>query len=277
MVAVDYAGQLAEMEKIATIAREQGAFVIEDASHAVGSWFTKGIDKHRVGSHPWADATVFSFHPVKTITAGEGGMISTNDGDLAARLKMLRHHGITKDASVFLNDDREGVLSEKGRWYHEMQDLGFNYRITDLQCALGRSQLEKLDRFVTRRAEIVSLYNEAFAGNEYIETPSIAPWLDDSGDFCISWHLYSLELDFESIGKSRDQIMGELQEEGIGTQVLYIPIHLQPWYQKTYGYCAGMYPVAEAFYQKTLSLPLYASLSNEEIGFIVESLLKIIE
>lgn len=271
VVAVDYAGQTADMPAIANVARDRGAIVIEDACHALGGSFVHDNRQWKVGGHPWADITTFSFHPVKTLTTGEGGMLVTDDDEYARRARLLRTHGMTRDNESFtgLGDP---AVEERGPWYYEMQELGFNFRITEVQCALGLSQLGKLDRFIERRREIVEQYNEEFSDCVWINVPKLRLEADKR---LISWHLYTLLIDFERIGKSRTTVMTELQQSGVGTQVLYIPVYLQPWYRKTYGYAAGKCPIAESYYQRCLSLPLFPSMTDTDVRLVIDSVLQV--
>jgi UDP-4-amino-4,6-dideoxy-N-acetyl-beta-L-altrosamine transaminase len=275
VVAVDYAGQPCEMPAIAKIARENGALLIEDACHGTGGGFFHDGKVWKLGGHPWADMAVFSFHPAKALTSGEGGMLVTDNGQWAERARVLRTHGMVRESTQFVGlADQSGAsssdlipaLEERGPWYYEMQDLGYNYRITDLQCALGLSQLGRLDDFVARRREIVASYNRSFATLQFLKTPQLS--IFNSPDL-ISWHLYTLQIDFPAIGKTRTQVMSGLRNKGVGTQVLYIPIYLQPWYRRTYGYRAGKCPVAEDFYSRALSLPLFPSMSDDDVCKVV--------
>jgi dTDP-4-amino-4,6-dideoxygalactose transaminase len=193
---------------------------------------------------------------VKTITTGEGGAVTTNDSDLHERLLLSRTHGITRDPA------RLG--ENPGPWYYEMQDLGFNYRLTDLQAALGTSQLSRLDLFRRRRRQIVELYNRAFRGEARLTTP----YEDPSVSSC--FHLYVLQLDFAAIGVSRKEAMELLKSKSIGTQVHYIPVHLQPFYRRSFGYGPGDFPTAEAYYRQALSIPLYPAMSDEQAFQVVE-------
>ena len=270
VVAVDYAGQPAPLPEIARVTRAHGAIVIEDACHGVGSGFVHDGQVWKLGGHPWADMTVFSFHPVKTMTTGEGGMLVTDNAVWADKARRLRSHGIVRSPADFVGlvSPSESQLSafsfqllEKGPWYYEMQDLGYNYRITDLQCALGLSQLAQIDAFMARRREIVAHYNAAFADLPWLVTPGLRH-LADRG--YISWHLYTVQIDFQAIGKTRTQVMADLRQKDIGTQVLYIPVHLQPWYRKTYGYDVGKCPVAEDYYRCALSLPLFPVMTDAD-------------
>jgi dTDP-4-amino-4,6-dideoxygalactose transaminase len=291
VVAVDYAGQPCNMPEIARIARSRGAYVIEDACHGTGGGFQADGRKWKLGGHPWADITTFSFHPVKTLTTGEGGILLTENDEWAAKARLLRTHGITRNHDEFTGlDDAEfsglsfqdsakpnppsairdqSSLAERGLWYYEMQELGYNYRITDLQCALGRSQLKRLPEFIARRQQIASCYNQAFSNLDWLKTPALAPWLLSPAENLISWHLYTVQIDFPRLGKTRTQIMQKLREKGVGTQVLYIPVYLQPWYRRTYGYASGKCPNAERFYARALSLPLYPSMSDADIEIVI--------
>lgn len=261
VVAVDFAGQAANLPEIARIARARGAIVIEDACHAVGGRFHAEGREWNIGANPWAQMAVFSFHPVKTLTTGEGGMLVTDCPDWAAQARRLRSHGIEREAARF-------ECLEPDPWAYEMQELGFNYRLTDLQCALGLSQLERLDAVLARRREIVAAYNAAFAGLGWLQTPG----LRDAADAATtSWHLYAVQIDFAALGRSRAQIMAALRDAGVGTQVHYIPVHLQPWYRRTYGYGPGRCPVAEACYERTLSLPLFPAMTDADVAHVIHS------
>lgn len=267
VIPVAYGGQSADMLRISAFARDRGAWVIEDASHGVGGGGVHEGRRWKTGGHPWADLTVFSFHPVKTLTTGEGGMVVTNNDELARKIRRMRSHGVERDVSRFeCFGVEEGALFEGGAWVYEMQDLGYNYRITDLQSALGRSQLKKLPGFLSRRREIVARYNEAFVDLDWLEIPH----LRNPGDREeISWHLYTVEIAFSRIGRSRAEVVARLRENGVGSQVLYIPVYLQPWYRRTYGYEAGKCPVAERFYESCLSLPLHPALSGSDVERVI--------
>ena len=249
------------MPSIASVARSHGAIVIEDACHAVGGQFKHDNKVWNVGGHPWADMTTFSFHPVKTMTTGEGGMLVTDNDDYAAAARALRTHGTTREQEDFVGLGAE-QLNEQGPWYYEMQQLGHNFRITDFQCALGASQLSRLPDAVTRRREMVNQYNQAFANLDFVSTPALRNPADKD---LTSWHLYTLQVDFEALAVTRSAFMKALLDRGIGTQVLYIPVHLQPWYRKAYEYAAGKCPNAEAFYRQSISLPLYAGMTPNDV------------
>lgn len=267
VIPVAFGGQPADMPRIASIARGHGATVIEDASHATGGGFFREGKAWKTGNHPWADMTVFSFHPVKTLTTGEGGMLVTNDEELARKARIFRSHGVERDPARFQGFGADsGPLAEVGPWVYEMHELGHNHRITDLQCALGRSQLAKLAGFIQRRQQIVSLYNEAFAPLAWLSTPGLTVAADRD---LISWHLYTVEIDFTSIGRTRTEVMTALRDHDVGSQVLYIPVHLQPWYRKSYGYGPGKCPIAEHFYAHCLSLPLHPSLTDHDVARVI--------
>lgn len=272
VIPVAFGGQSADMPAIAEIARSRGALVVEDASHGTGGGFFRDGKSWKQGGHPWADMTIFSFHPVKTLTTGEGGVLATDDDTFAARARALRSHGMTRTPGDFVGLAPEGsgqsALGEQGPWYYEMQSLGYNFRITDLQCALGLSQLARLPQFIERRRQIVAAYNQAFADLTWLDTPAVRDPRDEAE---VSWHLYTVQIDFHSIGQSRTQVMDALRARGVGTQVLYIPVHLQPWYRQQYGYAPGKCPAAEAYYAKALSLPLHPSMTDEEVGRVISA------
>lgn len=271
VVAVDYAGQTADLPAIAEVARAQGAVMIEDACHAVGGSFESAGQLWKVGSHPWADITTFSFHPVKTMTTGEGGMLVTNNPCYAEKARLLRTHGITRVGEAFKGlGDLES--DERGPWYYEMQDLGYNYRLTDFQCALGISQLRRLGNSVLRRREIVRQYNEAFSEIPWIQVPQLRNERDVD---LTSWHLYTLQIDFLSLNVSRTEFMNRLREHGVGTQVLYIPVYLQPWYRSTFGYERGKCPQAERFYSRALSLPLFPAMTDQNVEQVIQSVVNL--
>ncbi len=271
VVSVDYAGQASALPKIAQIARARGAVVIEDACHGVGGGFQDQANPGpvwKLGGNPWADMAVFSFHPVKSMTTGEGGMIVTDNPVFAETARVLRSHGMVRDAAKFERAGRPPILEEIGPWFYEMQELGYNYRLTDIQCALGISQLKRLDSFVARRRRIVALYNEAFSGIEWLRTPSLRNSADEA---TTSWHLYSVQIDFRALARTRARVIADLAAKGVGSQVLYIPVYLQPWYRRTYGYAPGKCPVSEQFYSKALSLPLYPSLSDDDVARVISA------
>ncbi|MFC1484955.1 UDP-4-amino-4,6-dideoxy-N-acetyl-beta-L-altrosamine transaminase [bacterium] len=258
IIPVHFRGEPCDMESIYEIVKANNLFIIEDAAHALGSKFKN----QKIGNCKYSDMAIFSFHPVKHITTGEGGAITTNNKDLYEKLLLLRTHGITKAKSLFKNKD-------SGPWYYEMQDLGFNYRITDIQCALGVSQLKKLDTFIKRRREIVDIYNKAFSNVEWIQT------LIEGENSYNSYHLYVALFDFDYIKKTRKEVFEILYKNNIGAQVHYIPVHLQPYYKKNLDYKYGDYPEAEAYYEKAISLPLYPKMNDDDVYYVIENVLKL--
>ena len=271
VIPVHFAGQSCDMESIRKVIKNKEEefgnkiFIIEDASHALGSFYK---DKY-VGSCAFSDMTVMSFHPVKHITTGEGGAVLTNDEMLYKKLKRLRSHGITNTPGEFVYNDlafhssRNGDQRLMNPWYYEQVDLGYNYRITDIQCALGISQLKRLHDFCDRRHEIANMYNEAFSGIESIQIPF------ESKDCNSNFHLYVLLINFNQIGMERIQLMNELKKCGIQTQVHYIPVYTQPFYQKTFGTNWGDCPNAEEYYQKCLTIPLYPTMSDSDVERVI--------
>ena len=215
VVAVAYGGQACDMPAIAELARAKGALVIEDGCHGVGGGFAVDGKAYKIGGHSWADITTFSFHPVKSMTTGEGGMLVTNNPSYAQQARKLRSHGMTRNSEEFVGLGSEhSAMQEQGEWYYEMQALGYNYRLSDLQCALGLSQLKKLPAFKERRREIVARYNAAFADVSCLQTPQLRSAKDVD---LISWHLYTVLIDFAALGRSRSEIMHQLREMNIAT------------------------------------------------------------
>jgi len=272
VIPVHFAGQSCEMDRIQAIVsgkeREFGKkiFIIEDACHALGSFY-KGT---KCGSCSYSDMTAVSFHPVKHITTGEGGAVFTNDIVLYNRLKRFRSHGIAGRAEelVYKNEAFNSAGTDVNPWYYEQQLLGYNYRLTDIQCALGISQLAKLPFFIRRRKKIARYYNEAFTGYRIISIPY-------QGPECVSnWHLYVLAIDFEKAGVDRAVLMNRLKNRGIYTQVHYIPVHTQPFYQDNFGYLWGDYPVAERYYRHCLSIPLFPLMRDQETKKVVNGILE---
>lgn len=252
VVPVHFAGLPCDMPLIKKLADESGAVVIEDAAHALGSTYQNG---KRVGSCENSLMTIFSFHPVKAIAAGEGGMITTNDYDIYRRLLRLRSHGINKLDDPFLlpSQAQSGGISDP--WYYEMQELGFHYRITDIQCALAVSQLKKIDLFLARRRELVKIYDQAFEEDAYISPIQLA------GRNLSGHHLYVLRINYEAIGLTRNKLMLTLKAHGIVCQVHYIPVPSQPYYRNL-GFNPKDYPNSEKYYQEALSIPLFFELTD---------------
>jgi dTDP-4-amino-4,6-dideoxygalactose transaminase len=233
------------MMGIRRLADSYGFSIIEDAAHAIGAWYAGDP----VGSCRYSDITVFSFHPVKIVTSAEGGMAVTNDAGLAEKLDLLRNHGITRNPSRMTE-------AAHGPWYYQQIELGFNYRMTDLQAALGASQMTRLDEFVGRRHEIFLAYNEAFSS-----LPLLLPV--ERPDSISSHHLYVVRLCVQDASKRRLQLFNELRAAGVGVNVHYIPVHLQPWYSQ-FGFRAGDFPAAEAFYEQAITLPLFPSMTTAQ-------------
>ncbi len=245
---VHLGGQCADVKAIHEIADAQNIAVIADGAHCLGA----ECYGENVGALPYTLMTTYSFHPVKTIATGEGGAIATNDKKLADKMRLLRSHAMEKRPNV-------------GPWAYDMNDLGYNYRISDIQCALGLSQLKKVDDFIERRRELAGLYDsllEPMAPE--ILTPKRAEYSNSA------WHLYAPRFDFEALGITRAQLMEQLKERGIGTQVHYIPVHTQPYYKKLYGEI--VLPGAEQYYSQILSLPLYPALSDDDVHYVVQTL-----
>ena len=241
--------------------------IIEDAAHALGAKYTDGS---MVGSCKYSDMTGFSFHPVKSIAAGEGGMITTNNEDIYKKLLRLRSHGINKLDDNFINQDRANTEGKQNPWYYEMQELGYNYRITDFQCALGESQLKKLPDFIKRRKELVKKYDQAFQ-----EIPEISSIQQDYRNDS-SHHLYVVRIKFDQLNITRADFMYELKENGILSQVHYMPVTSHPYYEKL-GYRTASFPEASSYYEEALSIPLYYSLTNLEQEKVIDTIKKIIK
>jgi UDP-4-amino-4,6-dideoxy-N-acetyl-beta-L-altrosamine transaminase len=255
VIPVHMAGQPADMKAIAMIARKNNLHVIEDAAHAIGSQYADGS---YVGNCEYSDMTTFSFHPVKTITTGEGGAITTNSETLYRKLLLLRSHGITNDERV--------LSSNPGPWYYEMHELGFNYRMSDMQAALGISQMSRLIEFKNRRRDIVSYYNSAFAGISWL-TP---PWEAENLSSC--FHLYIIQIDFQAIKRSRKEVMSYLSAKRVGTQVHYIPVNQLPYYSELN---TDKTPNAESYYDQCLSIPLYPGMRNSDVDKVIKAIISL--
>lgn len=250
IVAVDYAGQPCDYDALQLVCRRHGLALVADACHALGARYRD----RPVGS--LAALTAFSFHPVKHITTGEGGMIVTDNQELAARIRMFRNHGITTE---------HRQRAEQGSWFYEMVDLGFNYRISDIQCALGLSQLGKLPAWLERRREIAARYDAAFAGH-----PTIRP-LVVSPDACHAYHLYVVRVD----ENRRQEVFRKLRERKIGANVHYIPVHLHPFYRDRFGTGPGLCPVAEAAYERIVSLPIFPRMSDADVDRVIQAMVEV--
>ncbi len=252
---VDYAGHPAELEAIRELAARHGLIVIEDAAHALGAEYRE----HSVGSI--ADMTVFSFHPVKHVATGEGGMVTTDRADFAEALRRFRNHGISSDARQ---------RQSEGQWHYEMVLLGYNYRLTDIACALGLSQLKKLEQNLRRRRQIAARYDEAFGEMETLSTPAVR------SDCNPAWHLYPIRLNLEKLTVDRGQVFRALRAENIGVNVHYIPVHLHPYYRERFGNHAGEYPVAEDAYRRLLSLPMFHGMTDEDVADVVRAVSRVL-
>jgi UDP-4-amino-4,6-dideoxy-N-acetyl-beta-L-altrosamine transaminase len=264
---VHLAGQCENLEEIYKIARKYNLFVVEDAAHAIGTLYLDQTGKQSpVGSNSFSDITTFSFHPVKTIAMGEGGALTTNDTDIANKLRLLRSHGMVREFSQWQNKDQgfDNKTNNPNPWYYEMNDLGYNYRISDINCALGLSQLNKIDDFIERRHHLTQRYDNAFLEAENLTSLKKLP------SSLTAWHLYILHMNFENLNKSRAEVMKALARKSIGAQVHYIPLYRQPYYQNLYGVI--QLEGAEEFYKTCLSLPLFVGLTNEQQDYIIEAL-----
>lgn len=254
IIAVDFTGQPVEVDRISMLARDRKLVLIQDAAHSLGASY----NGRKIGS--WADMTMFSFHPVKHVTTGEGGIITTNDERYYERLLLFRNHGMTRNPNRLIQND--------GPWYYEMQELGYNYRMTDLQAALGASQMDKLQDFVARRREIAARYNEFFSTLPGLVIPKQHPMAESS------WHLYVIRWLPEFFTVSRKEIFEALRAENIGVNVHYIPVYLQPYYQSL-GYRPGLCPNAESYYHTAITLPLFPKMTNEDISDVQTAVKKV--
>ncbi len=254
VICTDYAGHPCEWKKIKKISNKYNLKLINDNCHAFGA----SIKNDKKYALRYADYMTLSFHAVKHITTGEGGAVLSNDKKINKIIKILRTHGVEK------ND-------KKKPWFYEMKKLGFNYRITDFQCALGISQLSRLDKFVNRRKQLAKIYNDAFANYEGISIPKIKE------NYGHSYHIYPLKINFKRFKISKEYFFKKLKKQNINLQVHYIPIHLQPFYKKKFNYKLGDFPIAESFYEKEVSLPIYYGLSNKKINFVIKKIKKILK
>ena len=257
IVTVHLGGNPSDLNSLKKLSKKYKFKIIEDASHSFGGKYYS----RKVGCSKWSDITVFSFHPVKIITTGEGGAVTTNNIDIFQKVRILRSHGITKDKECFINKN-------EGDWYYEQQYLGFNYRLTDLQAALGVSQIKRTKEFISKRREISRRYNELLNG-----LPIITPKQENYS--LSSWHLYVIRIKSNLSKKSHDEIFHTLREKNILVNLHYIPIHLQPFYKKL-GFKKGDFPKAEKYYREAISLPIYYSLSFEEQDYVINTLKNIL-
>ena len=252
LVPVHLSGQSCEMQKIYRLGQKYGFKIIEDASHAIGGRYKDEF----IGSCRYSDITVFSFHPVKIITTAEGGMAVTNDAALYERMSLLRSHGITRD--------RDKLTSDDGPWYYEQIDLGFNYRMTDVQAALGVSQMTRPDEYIARRDVLAKRYDKHLSNLDLT-----LPWQHPDGHS--AWHLYIIRLQCKKISKTHRQIFEALRTQDIGVNLHYIPVHTQPYYQRL-GFVKGDFPLAEKYYEEAISLPIYPGLKKEHQDRVIDNL-----
>jgi perosamine synthetase len=256
VIAVDYAGHPADLTALRDLAAQHGLILIEDACHALGA------EHHgkRVGGI--ADITVFSFHPVKHLTTGEGGMVTTNDSKLAETLRRFRNHGISSEARG---------RQASGQWFYEMVLLGFNYRLTDIACALGISQLKKLEANLARRRAIAACYTRAFREITSLIAPAVREGMKPA------WHLYTIRLNLERLSAGRGEIFRALRGENLGVNVHYVPVHRHPYYRERFGYKGGEYPVAEDAYERLISLPMFHAMTDQDTEDVVAAVNKVLE
>jgi len=257
VIPVHYAGQPCDMEAIQHMATRHGVRVIEDAAHSLPASY-HGV---RVGAI--SELTAFSFYATKTLTTGEGGMVTTNNDDLATRIRMMRLHGIGRDAW--------GRYSSEGSWFYEVLDSGFKYNLTDIQSAIGIVQLGKCDCMNAARGQIAARYSEGFAMEQALEVPTVGDQRDSA------WHLYVLRLNLDEISITRNQMIESLKKRGIGASVHFIPLHMHPYYRMTYGYRAEDFPVATRQYERYLSLPIFPGMTSSQVDYVIESVLESIK
>jgi len=257
VIPVHYAGQPCDMDAIQGIARRHGLRVIEDAAHALPASY-HGV---RVGAI--SELTAFSFYATKTLTTGEGGMVTTDNEELATRMRMMRLHGIGRDAW--------NRYSSEGSWYYEVLDSGFKYNLTDIQAAIGIVQLAKCDQMREARAKVAHRYSEAFAAEARLEAPTVMEGCETA------WHVYPLRLNLEALSITRSEMIEKLKARGIGTSVHFIPLHMHPYYKGTYGYREEDFPVASKQYQRYLSLPIFPGMTEIQIDYVIDNVLEIIE
>ena len=258
IIGIDFAGHPCDWKALRSIADKYDLQLVNDNCHAMGAIYYG--DKEYAGKY--ADIVTQSYHAVKHITTGEGGVVLTRDIKIDEKVRCLRTHGMTKDSNALEKID--------GPWYYEMNELGYNYRITDFQCGMGSSQLKKLDRFVKKRREIAKKYDKSFSIVDYLKIPKAHISIKHA------YHLYPLQIDFDKLKVTKLDLFKKMKESGINLQVHYIPVHLQPFYQKNYGFNTGDYPVSESFYRNEVSLPIYPDLTTDNVSLTVNNVLEII-
>ncbi|MFY9558882.1 MAG: UDP-4-amino-4,6-dideoxy-N-acetyl-beta-L-altrosamine transaminase [Terriglobales bacterium] len=255
IIAVDYAGHPADLAALRDLAAQRGLLLLEDACHALGA---EHLGK-RVGGI--ADLTVFSFHPVKHLTTGEGGMVTTNDAALAETLRRFRNHGISSEARQ---------RQQAGQWFYEMVLLGFNYRLTDIACALGIAQLDRLEANLARRRAIAARYTRAFRELPAVVAPVVRGGMEPA------WHLYPIRLKLEALSAGRSEIFRALRAENLGVNVHYLPVHKHPYYREHFGYQGGEYPVAEDAYERLISLPMFHAMTDQDVNDVIAAVSKVV-
>ena len=258
VIGVDFAGHPCNWKNLRGIADRYDLQLVNDNSHGMGASYYS--DKQYAVKY--VDVVTQSYHPVKHITAGEGGAVLTNNPTIDEKVRRLRTHGMTKVTSQLENND--------GSWYYEMHEVGYNYRITDFQCALGSSQLKKLDRFVQKRCEVAEKYNELFSNVDNLIIPEIHNAVNHA------YHLYPLQINFDKLTITKQEIFEKMKKAGVNLQVHYIPVHLQPFYKKHYGFNSGDFPVAENYYSNDVSLPIYPDLSTDDVSLVANNIIEII-
>jgi perosamine synthetase len=258
VIGIDFAGHPCDWKALRELADKYDLQLVNDNCHALGATYLND-NQYAV---KYADLVTQSYHPVKHLTSGEGGAILTDNSDLDEKVRRLRTHGMTKNPNLLEKND--------GPWYYEMHEVGYNYRITDFQCALGSSQLKRLDSFVEKRREIAKIYDESFFNVDNLKIPKTHNYAEHA------YHLYPLQIDFDKLTLTKSEFFEKMKELGINLQVHYIPIHLQPYFQKNYGFNIGDFPVSERLYINEVSLPIYPDLLTKEVTFVVNNILEII-